>query len=150
MAESDLNRQVAGRTFKARPTGRCGDLVQKLRDTYCRTIGVEYVNISDKQQREWLAERMEPTLNRPALSPEECRAILYQLVASEEFEQWLHRKCQSTKRFSLEGAESLIPMLNVLVDEGARGSACRKSAWACPTAAGSTCWPMCSTSPTKC
>lgn len=120
MAESDLSRQVGRADFLGATDGTLGDLVQKLRDTYCRTIGVEFVNISDKHQREWLAQRMEPTSNRPALSPEECRAILYQLVASEEFEQWLHRKWPGTKRFSLEGAESLIPMLNVLVDEGAK------------------------------
>jgi 2-oxoglutarate dehydrogenase E1 component len=120
MSESDLNRQVGRADFYGPTDGTLGDLVQKLRDTYCRTLGVEFVNISDKQQREWLAQRMEPTLNRPAFSSEESRAILYQLVASEEFEQWLHRKWPSTKRFSLEGAESLIPLLNTLVDEGAR------------------------------
>jgi 2-oxoglutarate dehydrogenase E1 component len=120
MAESDLGRQVGRADFLGQTDGTLGDLIQKLRDTYCRTIGVEFVNISDKQQREWLAQRMEPTLNRPALSPEECRAILYQLVAAEEFEQWLGKKFVGAKRFSLEGAESLIPLLNVLVDEGAK------------------------------
>jgi 2-oxoglutarate dehydrogenase E1 component len=120
ISESDLNRQVGRADFYGPTDGTLGDLIEKLRDTYCRTIGVEFVNISDKQQREWLAQRMEPTLNRPALSPEESRAILYQLVAAEEFEQWLHHKFIGAKRFSLEGAESLIPLLNVLVDEGAR------------------------------
>ena len=120
MSESDLSRQVGRADFHGETDGTLGDLIQKLRDTYCRTIGVEFVNISDKQQREWLAQRMEPTLNRPAMSPEESRAILYQLVASEEFEQFLGKRFVGSKRFSLEGAESLIPMLNVLVDEGAK------------------------------
>jgi len=119
MDEKDLDRQVGRADFQGQTDGTLRDLVQKLRETYCRTIGVEYVNISDKQQRQWLAERMEPTLNRPALTPDESRAILFQLVAAEEFEQWLHRK-YNTKRFSLEGAEALIPLLNVIVDEGAR------------------------------
>jgi 2-oxoglutarate dehydrogenase E1 component len=120
MTENDLDRQVGRADFQGVTDGTLRDLIAKLRDTYCRTLGVEFVNISDKHQREWLAQRMEPILNRPALTPEECRAILYQLVASEEFEQWLHRKWPTTKRFSLEGAEALIPMLNVMVDEGAK------------------------------
>jgi 2-oxoglutarate dehydrogenase E1 component len=120
MAEGDLARQVGKADFHGPADGTLGDLIQKLRDTYCRTIGVEFVNISDKQQRQWLAQRMEPTLNCPTVSPEECRAILYQLVAADEFEQWLHRKWPTTKRFSLEGAEALIPMLNAIVDDGAR------------------------------
>ena len=62
---------------------------------------------------------MEPILNRPAFSPDERRAILYQLIAAEEFEQWLHRRYPSTKRFSLEGSDALIPLLNMIVDDGA-------------------------------
>jgi len=120
MTEEDLDRQVGRADFYGPTDGTLRDLIRKLRDTYCRTIGVEYVNISDKRQREWLAQRMEPILNRPAFSPEERRAILYQLVAAEEFEQWLHRKWPTTKRFSLEGAEALIPLLNIIVDDGAR------------------------------
>ena len=120
MTDADLDRQVGRADFYGQTDGTLRDLIEKLRATYCRTIGVEYVNISDKQQREWLAQRMEPILNRPALSAEESRAILYQLVAAEEFELWLHRKWPTTKRFSLEGAESLIPLLNVIVDDGAR------------------------------
>jgi 2-oxoglutarate dehydrogenase E1 component len=120
MTESDLTRQVGRADFYGPADGTLGDLVQKLRDTYCRTIGVEFVNISDKRQREWLAQRMEPTLNRPAFSPEESRAILFQVVAAEEFEQFLHKRFIGAKRFSLEGGESLIPLLNTLVDEGAR------------------------------
>ena len=120
MAESDLDRQVGRADFLGQTNGTLRDLIQKLRDTYCRNIGVEFVNISNQEQRQWLAQRMEPILNRPAMTSEECRAILYQLVAAEEFEQWLHRRFVGAKRFSLEGAESLIPMLNVLVDEGAK------------------------------
>ena len=119
IGEKDLDRQVGTADFQGPTDGTLRDLVSKLRDTYCRTIGIEFVNISDKKQRQWLAQRMEPILNRPTLSPDESRAILYQLVAAEEFEQWLHRKYPTSKRFSLEGAEALIPLLNVIVDYGA-------------------------------
>ncbi|HSZ60076.1 MAG TPA: 2-oxoglutarate dehydrogenase E1 component [Tepidisphaeraceae bacterium] len=120
ITESDLDRIVGSADFCGTTDGTLRDLLQKLKDTYTRTIGVEFVNISDKQQRQWLCQRMEPILNRPAYTPEESRAILYQLVAAEEFEQWLHRKWPTTKRFSLEGSEALIPMLNMIVDDGAQ------------------------------
>jgi 2-oxoglutarate dehydrogenase E1 component len=120
ITEADLDRFVGKADFCGSTDGSVRDLLQKLKDTYCRTIGVEFVNISDKQQRQWLCDRMEPILNRPALTPEESRAILYQLVAAEEFEQWCHRKWPTTKRFSLEGSEALIPMLNMIVDDGAQ------------------------------
>jgi 2-oxoglutarate dehydrogenase complex dehydrogenase (E1) component-like enzyme len=81
---------------------------------------VEFQNISDKTQREWLALRMEPILNRPQFTPEESRAILFQLVAAEEFEKFLGTKFVGAKRFSLEGAEALIPLLNTIVDDGAK------------------------------
>ena len=119
ISEADLDRVVGKADFCGQTDGTIRDLLNKLRETYCRTIGVEFVNISDEQQRQWLCQRMEPILNRPAFSPEESRAILFQLVAAEEFEQWCHRKWPTTKRFSLEGSDALIPMLNMIVDDGA-------------------------------
>ncbi|HEV2690606.1 MAG TPA: hypothetical protein VGV35_18755, partial [Bryobacteraceae bacterium] len=59
MSEADLDRQVGKADFRGPTDGTLRDLIQKLRDTYCRTIGVEFVNISDKQQRDWLTQRME-------------------------------------------------------------------------------------------
>jgi 2-oxoglutarate dehydrogenase E1 component len=120
MDESDMDRQVGRADFKGPTDGTLRDLIAQLKVTYCGFIGVEFVSISDEQQRQWLVERMEPILNRPVFSPDECRAILFQLVAAEEFEQWLHRKWPSAKRFSIEGGESLIPLLNVMVDQGAK------------------------------
>ncbi len=96
--------------------GTLGDLVSKLRDTYCRNIGVEFTGIADKEQRDWLAEQMEPVLNRPQLSPEQKKHILRQLIAAEEFEQYLHRAFVGSKRFSIEGAESLVPLINTIVE----------------------------------
>src|SRR5256885_3875256 len=63
---------------------------------------------------------MEPILNRPQLSADESQAILFQLVAAEEFEKFLHTRFVGAKRFSLEGGEALVPMLNAIVDDGAR------------------------------
>jgi hypothetical protein len=97
------------------------DLIDKLRETYCRTIGVQYLEISDKAQRDWLAQRMEPIRNRPNFTPEQSRAILFQLVAAEEFERFLHTRFVGQKRFSLEGAEALVPLINTIADDGDPG-----------------------------
>jgi 2-oxoglutarate dehydrogenase E1 component len=66
------------------------ELAAALRETYGGTLGVEYLMISDKAQREWLQERMEPTRNRPQLSPEDRAGVLDWLIAAETFEQFLH------------------------------------------------------------
>ncbi len=120
MSEADMDRVVGKADFCGETNGTLRDLHTQLQKPYCGTLGVEFVNISDQQQRQWLCERMEPILNRPAFTTEERRAILYQLIAAEEFEQWLSRKWPTTKRFSLEGSEALIPMLNMIVDDGAQ------------------------------
>jgi 2-oxoglutarate dehydrogenase E1 component len=119
MTHADLDRQVGRGGFMGETDGTLRDLIEKLRLTYCRTIGVEFIGISDKSQRDWLISRMEPISNQPKLSPEDTEELMFQLTASEEFEQYLHRAFVGAKRFSLEGAESLVPLFNTLVDEGA-------------------------------
>ena len=120
ISEADLDRKVGKADFYGPTDGTLRDLVAKLKDTYCRNIGVEYMDIADKAQREWLAQRMEPILNRPQFSADESRSILFQLVAAEEFEHFLHTRFVGQKRFSLEGAEAVIPLLNTIVDDGAQ------------------------------
>ncbi len=115
----DRGARVGSGGFLGPTDGTLGDLVHKLQRTYCGRLGVEYMDISDKKQRAWLQERMEPILNHPAFAAVECRRILEQLTAADEFEQFLHAKYVGQKRFSLEGAESLIPLLNTLIEEGA-------------------------------
>jgi 2-oxoglutarate dehydrogenase E1 component len=120
MSEADLNRQVGQGSFLGKTDGTLRDLVAKLRETYCGTIGVEYIGISDKAQRDWLQERMEPILNRPSFNAAETRALMFQLVAAEEFEQFLARtQSPGTKRFGLEGGESFIPLVNAIIEQGA-------------------------------
>ena len=115
---NDLDRQVGNGTFLGQTDGSLRDLIEKLRATYCGTIGVEFMDISDKAQREWLIQRMEPALNRPALSAEEAKAILYQLVAAQGFEEYLDLKFRGKKRFSIEGGEAVVPLINALIDGG--------------------------------
>jgi 2-oxoglutarate dehydrogenase E1 component len=119
LSTSDLDRPVIAGSFQGSTDGTLRDLIHKLRDTYCGTIGVEYIDIADKAQREWLQQRMEPILNRPRLSNAEAHAIMFQIVAAEEFEKFLHTRYVGQKRFSLEGGISLIPLINTLADDGA-------------------------------
>src|SRR5947209_7116524 len=81
------------------------DLIEKLRITYCGNLGVEYIGISDKTQRDWLQEKMEPTFNRPNLTDEQAKGLMFQLLAAEEFEKFLAARNPGAKRFGLEGAE---------------------------------------------
>lgn len=119
MTEADLGREVGVGGFVGQTNGTLGDLINALRQTYCSTLGVEFINITVKEQREWLLQRMEPIHNRPQLTPEQTHSLLFQLIAAEEFEQYLARAYVGTKRFGLEGAESFVPLMNAIVDEGA-------------------------------
>ena len=93
------------------------DIIAHLAETYCRSIGVEYTHIEDPEQRNWLRDRMESTRNRLKLGREEQLRILTKLSDAEIFEQFIHRSYEAgTKRFSLEGAESLIPLLDLLIE----------------------------------
>src|SRR5215212_8593736 len=119
LTTEDLDKPAIKGGFGGETNGTLRDLIEKLRATYCRTIGVEYMDIPDKAQRDWLAQKMEPILNKPNFSADESRGILFQLVAAEEFEKFLHTRYVGQKRFSLEGAESLVPLMNTLIEDGA-------------------------------
>src|SRR5262249_33655425 len=93
-----------------------------LRETYCRTIGVEYMHIQDTRIRRWLQERMEPRRNQPNLARRQKLRVLMNLHFAELFEQFLHRRYVGQKRFSLEGAETLIPILDAIVEKAADGN----------------------------
>jgi len=120
LSAEDLDKTVGTGGFLGAGERTLRGLLAQLRTTYCRSLGVEYMSIADKDQRDWLQERIEPTLNHPEYSPDECRRILTRLIEAEEFEQFLHTRYVGQKRFSIEGAESLLPLLDFLV-EGAAG-----------------------------
>jgi 2-oxoglutarate dehydrogenase E1 component len=91
-------------------------VLERLKDTYARTIGVEFTFLENQEARDWLRERMELTGNHIDLSREQQLRILTKLTDAEIFEQFLHTKYTGAKRFSLEGGESVIPMLDILVE----------------------------------
>jgi multifunctional 2-oxoglutarate metabolism enzyme len=95
------------------------EIMDILRDAYCRTIGVEYMHIQDPVQKQWMQQRLENVPRNSWMDGVRKRRILETLNAAEAFEKFLHTRYVGHKRFGLEGAESLIPMLDALLDAAA-------------------------------
>jgi 2-oxoglutarate dehydrogenase E1 component len=119
MTAADLDLVVGQGGFLGATDGTLRGLIEQLRRTYCNTVGVEFTGISDKAQRDWLQQHMEPIYNHPAFTADESKAILKQLIEVECLEQFLHTRYIGQKRFSVEGSDALIPLLNTIVDHGA-------------------------------
>lgn len=96
------------------------EIIEAFRETYCGSVGVEFLHIQDKRHRRWLIDKMERRRNRPNLDAGQKRIILEDLLRTEAFEQMLHQAFIGQKRFSLEGSEALIPGLHFLVDSASR------------------------------
>ncbi|WP_202874992.1 multifunctional oxoglutarate decarboxylase/oxoglutarate dehydrogenase thiamine pyrophosphate-binding subunit/dihydrolipoyllysine-residue succinyltransferase subunit [Kribbella kalugense] len=115
----DLDREFATGSFGGsdRRFMKLREILGILRDSYCRTTGIEYMHIQDPEQRKWLQERVE----RPHTKPprEEQLRILAKLNEAEAFETFLQTKYVGQRRFSLEGAETTIPLLDELCEEAA-------------------------------
>ena len=116
--EADMDRTFAcDRSLE--PTGRLTlrELIARLQNTYSRTIGVQFTHIDDIEARNWLQQRMESTQNRAQLSRAEQIRILTRLSDAVIFEEFIRRKFTGAKSFSLEGAESLLPTLDLAIEE---------------------------------
>ncbi len=119
LSREDLDRTVHAPGFGEGDRVTLGEVVEALRETYCRSVGVEYTHLQDPDEREWLRARMEPGRNRGRLSPDERREVLRWLVRAGRFEGFLHKRYLGQTRFSLEGGEVLIPQLRTLVRDAA-------------------------------
>jgi multifunctional 2-oxoglutarate metabolism enzyme len=115
----DLDREFYCGGLGGFETAKLRDIIRLLRDTYSGSIGAEYMHLLDMEERVWLRERMESTTNTPDLEKQEKENILHKLNQAMAFEQFLHKKYIGHKRFSLEGAETLIPMMHFLLEKGA-------------------------------
>ncbi len=111
-----MDRVVSTRTLLGPERLPLRDLLDRLRDTYARSIGVQFMHINDLALKTWLQERMEGTQNRLQLSPAEQHRILTRLTDAVVFEDFLQKKFLGAKRFSLEGAESFIPLLDLALE----------------------------------
>ncbi len=96
------------------------EIIELLEQTYCGMIGVEFMHIQDPNKRDWLKQRMEEKRNRADFSEEDRLHILKKLQEATLFEAFLHRKFLGQKRFSLEGGEVIIPLLETLVTQSAQ------------------------------
>ena len=113
----DLDREFVTNGFGGRRVMKLREILGVLRDSYCRTLGIEYMHIQDPEQRKWFQEKVEVKYQKPG--HDEQLRILRKLNEAEAFETFLQTKFVGQKRFSLEGGESLIPLL----DEILRGAA---------------------------
>ncbi|HEU5116207.1 MAG TPA: thiamine pyrophosphate-dependent enzyme, partial [Isosphaeraceae bacterium] len=115
LSQADLDKSFYTR-LNTPPRATLRELLSVLRKTYCGTIGVEYMHIQNPRIRQWLQERMEPVRNHPRLDQQRKRRILLKLNAAALFETFLHSHYIGQKRFSLEGGEMLIPLLDALIE----------------------------------
>ncbi|MGW1838635.1 multifunctional oxoglutarate decarboxylase/oxoglutarate dehydrogenase thiamine pyrophosphate-binding subunit/dihydrolipoyllysine-residue succinyltransferase subunit [Streptomyces sp. NPDC002067] len=113
----DLEREFAVGGFSGKSMMKLRDILGVLRDSYCRTTGIEYMHIQDPKQRKWIQDRVERPHNSP--EREEQLRILRRLNSAEAFETFLQTKYVGQKRFSLEGGESVIPLLDAVIDSAA-------------------------------
>jgi len=116
--KEDYNKKISIHSYLDRGSATINEILSFLRKTYCSTIGVEYMHISDPIEKTWFRERMEKKENRLAFTDLGKKGILNKLIQAEGFEKFLAVKFVGTKRFGLDGAESLIPALEQLVKRG--------------------------------
>ena len=114
--DADLDREFNAGTAGGGGQKTLREILQILQDTYCRTVGAQYMHIQKFEIRRWLRDRMESTRNRPKFSDEKKRRILKNLIDAEHFEKFLHTSYVGQKRFSLEGGETLIPVLDAIIE----------------------------------
>ncbi|WP_448252616.1 2-oxoglutarate dehydrogenase E1 component [Ottowia oryzae] len=107
-------------TFFGKETMPLRELLNALRETYCGTIGAEYMYITDQGQKRWWQQKLESTRAKPQLSAEQKKHVLERLTAAEGLERFLHTKYVGQKRFSLEGGESFIVAMDELVNQAGK------------------------------
>ena len=109
-------------TFFGKESMSLRELLNALRETYCGTIGAEYMYISDQTQKRWWQQKLEMSRSKPSFNNEKKKQILDRLTAAEGLERFLHTKYVGQKRFSLEGGESFIASMDELIKQaGAKG-----------------------------
>jgi 2-oxoglutarate dehydrogenase E1 component len=115
----DLDRRFITGSLGGHDVLTLREVLEILRQTYSRKVGIEYMHISEPSEKRWLQERIEPNRGADLLTDQEKRRILHRLNAAEAFERFLHTKYIGHKRFSLEGAETMIPMVDAMLTDAA-------------------------------
>ncbi len=115
LSEEDMEATFNTGSLCAPPQAKLRDILKILQTTYGRTIGAEYMHITETSQKRWIQQRLELNQATPTFSPTKKRQILERITAASTLEEYLHTKYVGQKRFSLEGGESLIPLLDEVI-----------------------------------
>jgi len=119
LSESDLETTFHAGTELGLGNAKLKDIVAHLQETYCKSIGAEYLFVRHPQMLRWLQKKMEGSKNTPNFTDEQRKHIYYHLKLAVGFENYIHKKFVGQKRFSLEGTETLIPALDAMIERGA-------------------------------
>ncbi|UCE87167.1 MAG: hypothetical protein JSU66_05415, partial [Deltaproteobacteria bacterium] len=117
LGDDDLERPFMAGDLPGGPVQTLAQILDRLRATYCRSLGAEFTHSQDPGRKQWLQRQMEETQNATQFEASVRLRILQKLAAAELFERFIHTKFLGQKRFSLEGAESLIPLLDQIVSD---------------------------------
>jgi 2-oxoglutarate dehydrogenase E1 component len=121
-SDMDITFSATNTYFTTAEQQTLREIVQALRETYCGSIGAEFMHITEPTEKRWWQQRLESIRSKPSFTPEQKKHILDRLTAAEGLERYLHTKYVGQKRFSLEGGESFIASMDELVQRaGAKG-----------------------------
>ena len=115
----DLHREFFGPPVSGQRNASLQEIVSMLKETYCRSVGVEYMHLQDPAEQQWLQDKMEPVRNHPKLDAAAKGRILKKLQEAALFEEFLNKKYVGVTRFSLEGGDAVIPLLDAIVARAA-------------------------------
>ncbi len=118
-SEEDMDRPIQGELLQCEGPLTVRQILRRLQDTYCRSIGVQFMHIDSFEIRRWLQKRMEGAGNRLELKRDEQIRIFTRLTDAVTFEEFIRKKFVGAKSFSLEGCESLIPLLDLAIEKAA-------------------------------
>jgi 2-oxoglutarate dehydrogenase E1 component len=116
-SEQEMDCQIQGEPLQAEGPLTVRQILKRLQDTYCRSIGVQFMHIDSFEMRRWLQKRMEGTGNRLELTRDEQIRIFTRLTDAVTFEEFVRKKFVGAKSFSLEGCESLVPLLDLAIEK---------------------------------
>ncbi len=114
----DMNRPIYIGGFLGLEYASANELIAALKKIYCSTVGVEFMHLTDPEEKTWIQERIELPHNKTEFTVNGKRAILERMIAGEGFEQFLHKKYPGTKRFGIDGGEALIPLMEQIMKRG--------------------------------
>jgi multifunctional 2-oxoglutarate metabolism enzyme len=112
----DYDREFIAGGYSGIRTATLREILDTLQKTYCEKIGTEYMHIQNPDEKAWMQSRMEPVKNKPSFDVELKKRILKKLIMAESFEHFIHNRFIGHKRFSVEGSETIIPVLDYLLD----------------------------------